>query len=285
MPIWWFTGGSRVVIVRLAAIETKTMPDDQKPAPPTDLQFAWSQAAQDFFVEKRIFLDYPNRIDGIIPLGASVRISRLVEVEPYACMARGQFYSAGAFSYCRSGRMPADFRIGRYCSIGPAASLSYQEHPTDRFTTHPITTHAHLGRMAREEFGRPVIQRSHVFTGPPPVIGNDVWIGNDAVIKRGVTIGDGAVVAARAFVTHDVPPYAIVGGLPAKIIRYRFSPDRIERLMRLRWWDYNFVDLPQVDPADIDRFLDLLEEMIQQDAIKPMANERIHLASALAEVV
>lgn len=68
-------------------------------------------------------------------------------------------------------------------------------------------------------------------------IGNDVWIGTDAVIMQGVTVGDGAVVAAGALVTKDVPPYAIVGGVPAKIIRYRFSESDIQFLMELKWWE------------------------------------------------
>ena len=68
------------------------------------------------------------------------------------------------------------------------------------------------------------------------IIGNDVWIGEDVKLKGGVTIGDGAIVAMGAVVTKDVPPYAIVGGVPAKIIRYRFSKEVIDELMRIRWW-------------------------------------------------
>ena len=70
------------------------------------------------------------------------------------------------------------------------------------------------------------------------VIGNDVWIGYEAVILAGVTIGDGAIIGARAVVTKDVPPYTIVGGVPAKPIRRRFSQQTIECLEKLRWWDW-----------------------------------------------
>ena len=70
------------------------------------------------------------------------------------------------------------------------------------------------------------------------VIGNDVWIGYEAVILAGVTVGDGAVIGARAVVTKDVPPYTIVGGVPAKPIRKRFSEDLIAALLELRWWDW-----------------------------------------------
>lgn len=70
------------------------------------------------------------------------------------------------------------------------------------------------------------------------VIGNDVWIGYEAVILAGVTIGDGAVIGSRAVVTKDVPPYTIVGGVPARTIRRRFDEDIVEELLRLRWWDW-----------------------------------------------
>lgn len=69
-------------------------------------------------------------------------------------------------------------------------------------------------------------------------IGNDVWIGYEAIIMQGVTIGDGAIIAGRAVVAKDVPPYTVVGGIPAKPIKKRFSPQTIERLLTLRWWDW-----------------------------------------------
>lgn len=71
------------------------------------------------------------------------------------------------------------------------------------------------------------------------VVGNDVWIGYEAIILAGVTIGDGAIIGSRALVTKDVPPYTIVGGLPAKPIRKRFDEETIARLEALRWWDWD----------------------------------------------
>ena len=88
------------------------------------------------------------------------------------------------------------------------------------------------------------------------VVGNDVWIGYEAVILAGVTIGDGAVVGARAVVTRDVPPYTIVGGVPAKPIRRRFDGGVIERLSALRWWDWPVeriaANLEAIQSGDID---------------------------------
>lgn len=77
------------------------------------------------------------------------------------------------------------------------------------------------------------------------VIGNDVWIGYEAVIMSGVTIGDGAIIGTRALVTNDVPPYTIVGGVPAKQIRKRFPEEIISELLKLKWWDWTFKKISQ----------------------------------------
>ena len=81
------------------------------------------------------------------------------------------------------------------------------------------------------------------------VIGNDVWIGYDAVIMSGVKIGDGAIIGTRAVVTKDVPPYTIVGGVPAKPIRKRFDDETIEKLLALRWWDWSYEKIKRNIPA------------------------------------
>ena len=81
-------------------------------------------------------------------------------------------------------------------------------------------------------------------------IGNDVWIGEHATIKAGVKIGDGAIVASGAVVTKDVPPYAIVGGVPARLIRMRFGEDTVKRLLASRWWRYSHTQLSAVDITD-----------------------------------
>jgi hypothetical protein len=83
-----------------------------------------------------------------------------------------------------------------------------------------------------------------------------VWIGEGALIRRGVTIGDGAVVAARALVNKDVPPYAIVGGTPARILRYRFEPGAVAALLDLKWWNYGLTALDGVDMSNVNQAID-----------------------------
>jgi acetyltransferase-like isoleucine patch superfamily enzyme len=103
----------------------------------------------------------------------------------------------------------------------------------------------------------------------PTVIGNDVWIGKAATVLTGLTVGDGAVVGTRAVVTKSVPPYAIVAGNPARILRYRFDSDIRERLLALRWWDWDDDEIRAQKRwfmGDVESFLD---EMERVRGIKP----------------
>ena len=124
--------------------------------------------------------------------------------------------------------------IGKFCSIACGAKFLFNSanHALGSLSTYPFP-------IFFEEWGLPVedIPRAWDNKGDI-VVGNDVWIGYEAVILAGVTIGDGAVIGARAVVTKDVPPYAIVGGVPAKPIRKRFSDGVIQRLLALKWWDW-----------------------------------------------
>lgn len=124
--------------------------------------------------------------------------------------------SIGDFSYLAAGARAAYVEIGKFCSIGPEVMLGgLGRHPTDGFSTHPFFfSQAYRSRLGLTG-GRDYQEIKHC------KVGNDVWIGARAIILDGVTIGDGAIVAAGAVVTRDVEPYAIVGGVPAKLMRYR----------------------------------------------------------------
>lgn len=120
--------------------------------------------------------------------------------------------------------------IGQFCSIANCTIMLGGEHPTNVISTWPF---AHP--MFSEEFGSEAQWGKR--TKGNVVIGNDVWIGNFATIMSGIKIGNGAVIAANAHVVKDVPDYAIVGGNPAKVIKYRFSDEIITLLNQLAWWN------------------------------------------------
>ena len=124
--------------------------------------------------------------------------------------------------------------IGKFCSIACGAKFLFN---SANHTQRSLSTY--IFPVLFEEWGLDVERIPEAWDNRGDIIiGNDVWIGYEAVILAGVTIGDGAIVAARAVVTRDVPPYAIVGGVPAKPIRQRFSNPDIAQLLELRWWDW-----------------------------------------------
>ncbi|MCB5944458.1 CatB-related O-acetyltransferase [Acidocella sp. KAb 2-4] len=134
-------------------------------------------------------------------------------------------------------------KIGRFTSIAVGVKIVFQNHRTDLVTTYPFTALRHRWQSAA------ALCDDHVGKGDI-VIGNDVWIGTDALITPGITIGNGAVIGAKSVVTKDVPAYAVVAGVPARLIRFRFSPALIADLEEVRWWD-----LPD---AAIDELLPLI---------------------------
>ena len=122
--------------------------------------------------------------------------------------------------------------IGRYCSIAAEVKfiMNGGSHPTTWLTTYPFPIFGEGWAAAMPEKWP---------TKGDTVVGNDVWIGYGATIMPGVTVGDGAIIATAAVVTKDVPPYAIVGGNPADILRYRFDEQTIARLLAIKWWDWD----------------------------------------------
>jgi acetyltransferase-like isoleucine patch superfamily enzyme len=138
----------------------------------------------------------------------------------------------GDFSYVADNANLGQAVIGKFCSIGPGARCGLGSHPTRGF----VSTHPAIYATATQS-GPAFADRDYFAEHATVRIGNDVWIGAQALLMDGVTIGDGAVVAAGAVVTKDVAPYTIVGGVPAKPIRPRFTPEEIRFLSAFRWWD------------------------------------------------
>ena len=124
--------------------------------------------------------------------------------------------------------------IGKFCSIACGAKFLFN---SANHTQRSLSTY--IFPVLFEEWGLDVERVPEAWDNKGDIIvGNDVWIGYEAVVLAGVAIGDGAIIGARAVVTKDVPPYTIVGGVPAKAIRKRFSDSEVARLLELKWWDW-----------------------------------------------
>lgn len=168
----------------------------------------------------------------------------------YTCTFEGRNYvcdnctlihsELGFLSYVGDGVTLSHTKVGRYSAIGPYVRTVSGIHPTQtKVAMHPVfytdRKYAGIGFAEKQTF------EEFAYTDPQKrwfvEIGNDVWIGARATILNGCKIGDGAVVAAGAVVTKDVPPYTIVGGVPAKVIRTRFTEEEIDFLLQFKWWD------------------------------------------------
>jgi len=162
----------------------------------------------------------------------------------------------GDFSYVSDDSVILEATIGKFCSIGPNVRIAPGNHPTHTF----VSTHPSL-------FSNPSYAVMNFFNTDyyhpdrHVTVGNDVWIGANVVISDGITIGDGAIIAANAVVTSNVEPYCMVGGVPAKVIRYRFNPDEIEFLLKIKWWDKSIEWIKQHASyfLSIEEFVKLLD--------------------------
>ncbi|WP_428813253.1 CatB-related O-acetyltransferase [Vibrio makurazakiensis] len=172
-----------------------------------------------------------------------------VTIEPHThfSLSRNYLWSMGAFSYTHS-QLPPNSIVGRYCSISGGLKVLGVEHPLHAFTTSPLTYEEGFLGGSIQPFPTKALP-----TPKPVIIGNDVWIGQNVSLKAGVEVGNGAVIAANAVVTKNVPDYAVVGGVPAKIIKYRFSQETIAKLLTFKWWNYHYADFKGLS-LDMDEF-------------------------------
>lgn len=162
----------------------------------------------------------------------------------------------GAFSYAEVGCRVSLTDVGRFCSIGPFSTIGLADHPDHFVSTHPYFYRAlpHIGFDLVPEDAHQDLTKT--------TLGHDVWIGHGAIVKGGVNIGHGAIVGAGSVVTRDVPPYAVVAGVPARVLRYRFDQTTIDALLASRWWDRDISWLQRNadNLLDIKAFLAALEQ-------------------------
>jgi acetyltransferase-like isoleucine patch superfamily enzyme len=190
----------------------------------------------------------------------------------------------GSFSYAVSGHFMA-VNIGRYVSIGESVQIGRGDHPTSWLSTSPCF---HLpdpifgvgtgfeGALQFRDF-KPDLRNSAPLPYVKPVdIGHDVWIGHAAHVRPGVKICNGAIVAAGAVVTREVPPYAVVAGVPAKVVKYRFPAEIIERLQASQWWRLAPWQLKGVDVSRPEVAIASLEKRVSETA--PYQPKKIRLS-------
>lgn len=200
----------------------------------------------------KVWMQLRLRRRGIQVVDLSSEVAWDIEVEPPVRLGRvtvRDHVKIGKQSYVSSGLIFRNVSIGRYCSIGYNVLIGPEEHPTQYLTT--------------RSFGEndDYYQEMH---SKKTKIGNDVWLGANVIVRRGVTIADGAVVGAGAVVLNDVPAYAVVAGVPAKILRYRFEEETIRKLLELKWWEIDESKLGRLDFSHVEECIAAVEQMRRQ---------------------
>lgn len=179
--------------------------------------------------------------------------------------------SVGAFTYFNGAAEVFQTRIGRYCSIAQDVMIGPGEHPVGNLSTHPFAFGGGRNRFQNQAGYGELLQSTksnvvHLTTK----IGSDVWVGTRCFIAQGVEIGHGCVIGAGAIVTKNLAPYSIAVGAPAKVIRPRFPEVIVERLLKLKWWNYwlNKHVIGELNYGDIEACLDRLEGLIADNKIQ-----------------
>jgi acetyltransferase-like isoleucine patch superfamily enzyme len=199
----------------------------------TDKQY--STIAQSAMIDPKAVVNHP------------VNLAKHVEVHAFTNIGRFTFINQFSVVYGRT-------TMGKYCTVARNCEIGVANHPIDWLAT--------LGNFRPYFPKHPDLGSSEHFptiAHPPTKLGNDVWLGCGVVVRSGVTIGDGAIIAAGAVVVGDIEPYAIYGGIPAKLIRYRFETEVVEDLLRLKWWDLETSKVAALPRNDIAASISMMQ--------------------------
>lgn len=205
----------------------------------------------------------PVYLHGIIRLNVGARIIQSTICGPLFLNKNSQVgpdVVAGKYFGMNESCFVARATVGAFCAIGARTAINPFNHPSNWLSIHEFQYHPKSFDWVEEYNDFERLERTpdmfkHVR------IGNDVWTGHNVNVMAGVSVGDGAIIAAGSVVTKDVPPYAVVAGVPADIKRLRFSERVIERLLRVKWWDLELSQLSGLPFRDVERCLDMIEDI------------------------
>jgi acetyltransferase-like isoleucine patch superfamily enzyme len=221
-----------------------------------------------------IILDIPNGTHQV-PLRAAFEPPVLVSTIGHGWLPTRY----GAFSYSHSSCLLNS--VGRYCSIANNVQSMLPEHPSGWLSTSAFQYYEgfsifsdYIERTGGKFDFRPFYALKRID------IGHDVWIGANAYLRGGIKVGNGAIIGASAVVTKDVPPYAIVVGNPARVVRYRFDDKTIERFQKIEWWRFDFPSLNSVNLLDADRAIDQIQ-VLEAKGMQPYVPKWVTMADLL----
>jgi len=157
--------------------------------------------------------------------------------------------------------------IGNFCSISPGVKFTFfGKHDYNFVSTYPFHAFYEKWGVDKNEYVKGKIDNSQISPNPI-IIENDVWIASNAIIMEGVKVSNGAVIAMESLVTKDVPPYALVGGNPARIIKFRFSDQQIAELLKIAWWNWKDSDIKKIAPSllsdNIEAFIKEAKQLVR----------------------
>ena len=190
------------------------------------------------------------------------KICKTSKIYPFSRVTNSNI---GSYSYVSYFSQINNSTIGNYCSISKRFSAGLGFHPTDFISTSPVFY------SPKNPLFKSIVKEKKIDDFKPVSIGSDVWIGANVVVLDGVKIGHGSIIGANSVVTKNVEPYSIIGGVPAKLIRKRFSEEEIEFLLKLQWWNkpQDFFTKPEVvklfSNITCMNSLNQLEELMYQE--------------------
>lgn len=210
------------------------------------------------YLKRIVFRRHNIQIDYCAEFNTQTKLGQYIRIHHHTNIKDSQI---GNYTYIQDNCKFEKCKIGSFCSIGDNVKVLSSTHPTRDFVSTSPVFFSTEGQCIKSFVEENLFEEYRRVQGFGVIIGNDVWIGSNAILLGGVTIGDGAIIAAGSVVNKDVPPFAIVGGVPAKILRYRFSEEQIKLLLENPWWEKSeeWLKNHACNFKNIDNYLDNIQ--------------------------